>query len=518
MSRRSLRFGRKRKGLSELIGALFILVLLAVSFGFTLTMFTSFKTYQTAVDTRAAYNSAKLREQMSIDKVVFGASTPYNPHNLLSASNVSSTQGAKAYPISNMNFTSNADGWVFTRVYLQTGTVGASGNFDPVTSVGSPSGPGSIYSDFTFNAQSSSTVEAKMNWTAQFTLTPEQLSAMNGTASPATSTIGFALGQTLYAANQYCSGTNKEPTISVFFQDAESLSTVTVVAGVPAAVQWSQTSYGFPGGLSAQHSFFSGSGKSGTYNYIIESDVCLKGQQSSTPSVTIYFDDSGVVLNLQNYWSSTFCPAFDISQSPLSIQDLTFSVTTSYTKPVTQTVYLWDYAQGSLVQVDLASVGSTAVTRFIDLGGLVGGASEVQRFVETTSTTPSIPGCPGTLISSRGDWVIMKVYSVGSAQYTWKLSADVLTAFYTDTSEFSVQVTNSATTPLHLVSLWILGSTGTAHFDSTFCEANCNYFDEWVAPGQTVSFTVPYSWTPGQYTIELVSDRGNVFTITANTA
>ena len=53
----------RRKGLSEMIGALFIIALLVVAFSFTLTMFTAFKGYQSSVNQRAQYTSDKPTEQ-----------------------------------------------------------------------------------------------------------------------------------------------------------------------------------------------------------------------------------------------------------------------------------------------------------------------------------------------------------------------------------------------------------------------------------------------------------------------
>jgi len=168
LSKRLPRFHR-RKGLSEMVGALFILVLLAVAFGFALVMFNSFTGYQSAVNTRAQFNAQLPREDLSYNKVVFGASSAYNP-NAGFLGTFASSSPASFYPITNMNFSSSSAGWVFTREYLQAGVYGMSGNFDPITSEGSASGPGSIFTDFTFNQGSSTTVEAIGNWTTEFTL------------------------------------------------------------------------------------------------------------------------------------------------------------------------------------------------------------------------------------------------------------------------------------------------------------------------------------------------------------
>ena len=511
-SMRSRRLARRR-GLSEMIGALFILVLLAVAFGFSLVMFNSFTAYQSAVDTRAQYNAQLPREQMGFNRVVFGASQAYSP-NPGFIGTFSSSAPADFYPITNMNFTSSSAGWVFTRVYLQPGVYGMSGNFDPITATGSPSGPGSIFTDFTYNPGSGNTVEAIGNWTTQFTLPPGEVASLSSGAG----VIKFSLGQFLAIDNQGLS--SSPPTISVYLQDANTGKTVTVVSSALASTVWSET-YGIPfpvgafaNSLAAQESFFTGS--SGTYNFILEAVESLKGQKSTLSEVRVIFDDSGIQLALSNYYSSTSCPTFKINQDPLSVQDLTLSVTSSYTTPVTQTVYMWDFAQGTFTQVDIASIGSTATTRFIDLGGLAGGASEVQQFLQTATTSVSPPGCPNDPISTSPGYAIMKVYSVGGASFTGTLSAAILTAYYTDTSRLSMAIANSGTETIHLVGFWIIGSSGATQYASTLPVPR--NFSEWLAPGQTLSVTVNYSWTPGGYTLELVSARGNIFTFSATAA
>ena len=504
MSKRLPRLA-KRKGLSEMVGALFILILLAVAFSFSLVMFNSFSGYQNAVNTRAQYNAQLPREQLSYSRVVFGASTSYNPSNSVTG-NFGSNSPGSIYPVTNMNFTSDSSGWVFTRKYTLGTPLGLSGNFDPVSSVGSDSGPGAIYVDQTNNQGPSTRVQGIGNWTTQFTLTAGEVAAL----SVGTSSAAFSFGDIVTINSNPIHGF---PNVAVYLQDAVSLKTATVSAPTtPSATAWNMN-HCFNGGacgfasLAAQQSFFSGG--SGTYNLILETQTGVVGQSGAPSEQKVYFDDVGIQLTLATYFQATLCPVFSITQNPLSIQDLTMSVTSSYTQPVTQTVYLWDYAQGTLTQVDLATIGNTATTRFIDLGGLVGGASEIQRFIQTSSASLTIAGCPNSPISTTAGSVVMKIYAVGTASFTGSLSADVLTAYYTDTSQFSMQLTNSGTETIHLVSLWVTGSAGATQFASTL--GSPYNFSEWVAPGATVSVTVPYSWTSGQYSLELVSARGNIF-------
>ncbi|MDE1858853.1 MAG: hypothetical protein KGI26_07295 [Thaumarchaeota archaeon] len=501
MSKRLPRFHR-RKGLSEMVGALFILILLAVAFGFALVMFNSFTGYQDAVNTRAQFNAQLPREDLSYNKVVFGASSAYNPNSGFLGT-FASTSPASFYPVSNMNFSSDSSGWVFTRLYLQTGVYGMSGNFDPITSEGSASGPGSIFTDFTFNQGSSTTVEAIGNWTNEFTLSAGEVSAL----SSGTSTISFRIGDNL-PQNYNIQGRSGSPVVTVYLQDANTKTTITIGTPTPAATGvWSI--FSFTPAIATQHTFFTGS--SGVYNLILETDITVKGQSSSAAEQRVYFDDTGVKLLLTNFYSATLCPTFTVSQNPLSVQDLTVDVSTSYTQPVTQTIYLWDYAQSALTQVDVSSVGSSTTSRFVDLGGLVGGASEIQRFIQTSGAAASVspPGCPNDPITAPQGMVVMKIYAVATASFTGTHSADVLTAFYTSTSQFSVQLSNSGTLAIHIVGFWITGSSGATQYASTL--PSPKNFSVWVAPGTTLSFTVVYSWSPGQYTLELISARGNIF-------
>jgi hypothetical protein len=223
----------------------------------------------------------------------------------------------------------------------------------------------------------------------------------------------------------------------------------------------------------------------------------------------VNFDDAGIQLSLNDHNNGVLCPTFAVLQKPPSVQDLTLAVTTSYTQPVTQIIYLWDFSQAALNPIDVASIGSPTTTRFVDLSGLVGGASQIQKFMQILAGTVNVspPGC-GVIATTTGT-VIMKIYAVATASFTGTLSANVLTAFFTSTTKFSMTLVNSGTGTIHLVSFWITGSSGPTQFASTL--GGSSRFDVWLAPGQTLSVTLNYAWTPGRYALELVSARGNIF-------
>ena len=487
-----------------MIGALFILVLLAVAFGFSLVMFDSFTGYQNAVDTRALYNSQVPREDLSYSSVIFGASSSHNPTGYTFPTTISSTEPARFYPITNMNFTASSSGWVFTRRYI-AGSFGMTGNFDPVTSIGSQSGPGEIYVDFINNGGGGTTLNAIGNWTTLFTLTPSEVTDL----SAGTSTAAFWLGDILWVD----SGTgSSSATVSFYLVDATTGATATIASFTATNLVWSLNHYAFSS-LAAQHTFFSATSSTDTFELVISTNILLKTPQSGVGEIKVYFDDTGVALTLTNYYSATVCPTFSVSpENPLSIQDLTVSVQSSYTQPVTQIIYLYDFTQSSLTQVDTATVSTSTATRYVDLGGLVGGASQVQAFVQTQTATVTVAGC-GNISTTPGE-VIMKIYSIESTpgtRYSGTLSADVLTDYYTDTSHLSMRLLNSGTTTIHLVSLWITGTSGATHFASTL--SGPSFFEEWIGPGQTVSISLAYDWSPGEYTIEVVTALGNVFSV-----
>ncbi|MDG6991295.1 MAG: hypothetical protein JRM99_07760 [Nitrososphaerota archaeon] len=484
---------RKRKGLSEMIGALFILVLLVVSFSFALLMFDSFTGYQNAVNTRAQYNSQLAREQIGFTSTIFGASAAYN---FQGSGTLTSAAGGNLYPVANMNFTSGATGWVFTRNYPSPGGLMV-GEFDPVKFVGSKSGPGDVFVDY--QAPGGIKVSAVGNWTYQFTLSSAEISAL----SSGTSTLKLSLGENLVNPGSSSATT----TVSYILQDAEhpKSKVITFPVTLPAS-GWSLQTY--TPALATQQAFFSSS--SGVYNLIIRTFISI-GSASSTPSEeTLYFDDAGAVLSLTGFSSAAICPYFAVAPLAANLtQDVSLSLTSSYTQGVTQTVYLYSFESGVFVPVGSASVGSSAFTNLIDVSGLAGGISDPQRFIQTTSATVTPPGCSS--IATSDGYVIAKVYSVASAaSFSGSLSSGVLTDFYTDTGHVSFTVTNTGSSAVHLVSFWITGSTGPTQFASTL--SGGSFFGEWVAPGQTVSATLAYAWSPGDYTIELVSSLGGVFT------
>ena len=384
---------------------------------------------------------------------------------------------------------------------------GMSGLFDASTNEGSSSGPGSIYTDFTFNQGIADTEEGIGNWTAQFTLTPSEVSALQSGSS----TMEFTVGDNLPAAYN-SSAAGGSPTVTAYLQDASSGNAITLGFNPtpPSSGAWTVSYYTLSGGT--LHTFFT-SYSGGTYNLILETAITLNGQSNSAAEQRVYFDDTGIELSLTSSYSGAVCPRFALSQSPSSVRDLTASFTTSYTATVTQTVYFWNFAEGALSQVSVATVGTTATTLSVDLGQLFGQGA-VEQFIQTLSGTHNISpsGCSGSISTSRGT-VLMEVYAAAPSSFTGTLSSATVTDFYTDTGHVSLIISNPGTTPLHLVSLWITGPAGATQFASTL--TGSSHFEAWIAPGGAVGVTISYGWSPGQYTVELVSDRGSIFTTTA---
>jgi hypothetical protein len=532
----------KRRGLSELVGALFILLLLTVAFGFSLIMFNSFRSYQQAVDTKAQFNGQQQSQQLTYQKTVFGATAPNSPTNSTLPISVTGTAPSKFFPLTNENFTSNSAGWVFTRRYVLSGlsdtATGISGNFDPVTSVGSPSGPGEAYSLFTQSPPNGQPITGVMNWTASFSIDSNEYTSLQNAGSQACFSWGSDVTDSSSTGNNPAPFPNVNPTIDYMVINPTltgASSYVIIQQRVIATASGTD-----PGWIQHNHLCLTNlqqtqvfSNNALTYNLVIYSVATLKNCGTATcPAIwKVYFDDVGVQLSLYNFYSSATCPVINVSQAPLSVTDLTFSITSSYTTGVTQYIYAYDFAQGSLVLLDQSTSGTAGVTRNIDLGGLVGGASAVQRFLESNRNAVISPqGCinnqPGPVpihtdpTSSKPSLysIILKIYAVtvaGGSAYTGTISGAVATDFYKDTSHFSVTLVNPGTSTIHLVSLWIIGASGATHFASTL-QGN-SYFEQWVGPGQSLSLTVSYTWTPGQYTIESVSDKGAIFTESVNT-
>jgi hypothetical protein len=500
-----------------MVGALFILLLLVISFGFALTMFTSFTGYQNSVQTRAQFNSAVSQEKLTLNRVVWGATSTYNPaQSMPLTATDSKTPTALYYPIGNMNFTSSSSGWAFTSKYLQ-GSTGASGNFDPTTSIGSKSGPGDIFMDV-YNARGvAGNVQAMGNWTTQFVLSSNQVTSL-GVGTP---TVAFFLGNNLLVNNP---STLATPVVNFYIQDAVSLTTQTIASSVSSTLgTYTKNSYGFPGGTSAQHTFFKGS--SGTYNLIVSTTITAPLAGAGVAEQKLYFDDVGIVLQLSDTYFAAVCPTFTIStnaltgESPTTVKDLTISLDSLYGTPVTQVVYLWNFALSALVQVDTSAIGTTDIVRSIDLANQFATASQIQAFTQTKSASISPPNCPTVPISTVKGSVVMEVYSIAAAagkQYTLTVNSDALTDYFPNANRFTVVLANPGTATTHFVSLWVTGGTGPTQFASTL--TGTSRFDQWVPPGQFVTVTLTFSWSPGTYSLEFVTDKGSVFTASVSAA
>lgn len=494
--------GGRRKGLSEMIGALFILALLALAAGYGVVIFNSFQSYQAAVDQRAAFNAQQASEKPLLDRVLFGGSEGYSPTSPSLPATITPTSGADVYPVANMNFTSSDAGWAFNVAYV-SGSSGATGGF-ATKSLGSPSGPGEVFANLT-DAGILTTTHAVMNWTTSFTLDQNEYSSLSSSLS--TVTLSWGRRIVAFAATLGGAGT---ATVRVVLENGGThaqavLATIAPTFGTPDA-SWVQSN-GVAMTSAQKSAVFT---SAGTYYLTVTANVSLTNY-FGTSTFSVYYDDTGAVLFLATYSEADVCPVFSVSQSPPSITGMVFSYTSVYSSPVTQTIFAWDFALSALVQLDQATVGATSVTRTANVTAL---GYTPSSLVQTVSSVVSVPGC-GSLSTSPGE-VVTRVASAGSSSYTGTLGPASLTVFYQDTSKVTLVLGNGGGSLVHYVSLWISGPTGVAHFDATFTGAS--KFDVWVAPSAALSVAVQYVWGPGTYTFTLVTSKGNIVSATATVA
>ncbi|MDG7013050.1 MAG: hypothetical protein JRN46_02330 [Nitrososphaerota archaeon] len=490
---------RRRGGVSEMIGALFVLALLVVASGYGMVIFDSFQSYQAAVDQRAAFNAQQAAERPGIGKVLFGGSQQYAPVTPALPYTMSPTSGADVYPIGNMNFTTSDAGWAFNVAYV-SGATGGSGGF-ATKAMGSPSGPGEVFANLT-GTGFFATTHVVMNWTTSFSLDQNEYSALTN----ALSTLELSWGRRVVVFGSTFGGTGTS-TIEVVVENGNThaqavLATLAPTYGTPDA-SWVQTN-GVSMTSAQKSAVFTGAG---TYYLIVTANVSLTND-FGTSTFSVYYDDLGLVLFLATYSEANVCAVFSVSQSVPSITGIVFDFTSVYTEVVSQTIYAWDFALSSLVQLDQATIGGTSTTRGANVTAL---GYAPSGLVQTGSAVISVPGC-GDVSTAPGE-VVARVASSAFTTYTGTLGPASMTVFYSDTSKVTLILQDEGPSLVHFVSLWVSGPSGTKHFASTI--AGADRFDAWVAPSGSVSVAVLYAWTPGSYTFTLVTSMGNLVSVSA---
>jgi hypothetical protein len=443
---------------------------------------------------------------------------------------------------------------------------GAVGGYDPVTGVGSESGPGSVYLDFqpTYNGaiiSSGQQLTALMNFTSVFTLDAGQVGALAAGASDAVN-FGFSLDQViappnpLILINEYLvqltpTGAthviiqipNTTPVVPTQINDFSSSGWIT--CGPNSAL--CPEPYFNPVTLATAQGQPAWTWAAGQYELVIS--VAASMPSTSPPSANypssllMHFDDIG--LALQETASTYFvdssvagagCAAACLLQIPFtavpsqlqSIQ-LTTNIALSQvaSQNITAYVFIGDVSRSTAtpVWVELGQLElSSSATISVSIP-----AASASNYIDTTGNI-----C-GSALPHPNPGLCVRVYAISdgnNALANWNFGSLTVSALATlQTFRYnSVTLTlfNNSTIPIGFTNVYISGPDGVSSFGLTPNLVQQDYYctgAALVTPGSTtpcyvnqgseVVLQLPFVWKTGQtYVATVITNKGLSFSET----
>jgi len=151
----------RRSGISSIMGSIFFILIAFLVLSTSVLVFNNFSQYATTLKKSNQADTQVLETSLQFKRVIFGGIT--QPTLSQTFNSVKNTQSFPFFPISNMNFTQNMNGWYFTRLYVFSPPDTATVSNSPLYSV-----PGTVI--FTLTVQNS---RMSKNDIAQVSLTAD---------------------------------------------------------------------------------------------------------------------------------------------------------------------------------------------------------------------------------------------------------------------------------------------------------------------------------------------------------
>lgn len=431
---------------------------------------------------------------------VLGTREPaYSPFNI-----TSSTTTGYQEAVSNMNFSSDISGWTVytTSPYITGGFISTQGDPTP------GSGVGSMFFASTCVSKSSPTG----NESTRFFIDPSS----TGVGTITTGAFSWAE----YSPYQYYPSSTSFTTNVYLYDETSGLYYVFQTRTTSGDTGWT-----YYHAIASAKSFTNSSSYTlaqilvhkGYYDIIIDSTVNFNSCTSSSPQLFMYYDDIGLEFGYQSFvtdWNY----AFRVTQTPTTVTSLSFSLTTSYNQSgVTQYTYLYNWVLGAYQLFSSNTVSTESTTITVGTSVTNTGEYSVQNLVATNGTvmlrmysTRSSALNTGAL----GNSMETDVGSIGTGSAG--LSA---TLGYTSKSAFTLSVYNAGPQPIEIVEIGLTDSNGHSYINATGIQfynetfSTAITYDVVIYPLQTVTTQIDYTWTAGTMSLALVTARGNVFEI-----
>ena len=521
---------RRRKGLSSIIGAAIFVGMLVLAFSSLQFFMRDLSALNDSVTAMTAFDEDRRNENLIVEQIALAQ---------LSSDSASITKasvgGATLYPVTNMNFTDNADGWIFSADLYNAETPpngpvtlddqededNDSGQnddkeIDPpsnggllpdggfaggrsATSIPSQSGPGSIFSYFSFVSDDSNDKYggALMKWTYKFTLDADTADAIDNAA--------FSVGYYISDAYQV-KGPSSGGAI-IFY-------TITFPTGTTYAIEidehkdqlsWNRKEIAssrlrdsFDQPITAW--------PAGDYKLQVTVMVDVDAKKTTDKEVAefkIYFDDVGIKLNLDTddaesiKWNSyDLVPAEFSVTSTETIDSLDFSIQAYSSVPAKQYVFLYDFAQSEWALVLSSSISSSTSNV-----KLVRQSIDVPRFVAQDSSSYTVDPPPDPTVQAQPGsvWVRILVSAVTDVQFSYIATLSLDTQIIQDNT-VSFVVSNTGGITAHIVRYWIVTGVETKSVD----------VDTYLDPGKSTTLSQGITPTTGVIEIRIITERGSI--------
>ncbi len=436
----------------------------------------------------------------------------FTPFNVTSTSTSAPNSGSQE-AISNMNMTNSAAGWTFYTTSSQV-----IGGFDPIEGNGVPgSGVGSLF----IGAAYLRNAIVDGNLSTRFFVNPSS----TGVGTITNSILTFAYFMPAANVAGACIVSSGGVVFNIYLVDE---STGYPNSGrnylITSITDSGDQNWNYIYGNAALNTLANGSPLSsvfvdkGYYALIIQTIIQFSSSKScanSAPRFYGYYDDIGLSYSYTSL-SSDWYYTFAVSQSPVSVKTLSFSVTSFYNvSDVLQSVYLYDWVLNSWDLFSTSTVSTTPSTVSLTINvtntgqfsaqNLVSSSGHVELRVYSVRPTTGLP-----LGTHEMETDITSIGQSGASGFSVGIS-------FTSNSAFTVSVYNAGPQPINIVELGIIDSQGHSYINASGITFYNGTFSKQITYGptidplQTITTQIGYSWTSGTMTLVFVTSLGNVF-------
>jgi len=503
----------RRRAQSGVIAAIFIVLLLVMGLGFLFNLFVSFSSYQDNVLQRAQEDVRRQQTSVRLSEVFFGSMV--SSSRQASSTAIAGTTQTQVFPVSNMNFTTGAQDWFFTRSiedpcdFFVCTTVGGwttelpriiRGGAEIVVSP--KSGPGLIFDIFSVARDEPKSrgprrdeVAVKMNWTTSFDLDAELISQIDKVHLSWTFVApeGKVVVDRLKACGLFVVLVRPDGRNFVLDQVPKARDNDIIDRrDLDRCDQLIKDKFDFRTDILVDQAPTTRFNQAGRYHLVISFQLVADlRDRDKVGSIQIYLDDVGLSITLKPAF--TYVADFDLAvpsgvSNPFLLERIIFDVTSRATAPVYHWIFLRDFSLNGWVLVN----------------GTIARVEEFTTRVDVTSPNAR------NFVDSTGN-ARVRVHAVGFQPFDLTLTVST-TSLVDDRTRVTLFIENRGSVMVHLVSLYISGGGVFIHLDvDPSAPGVSGRFDVWLSPGERVVLPIPFNWQPGtEYRVTVTTENGVV--------